>query len=194
VYTARNQSDTARTLVIEHAARPEWQLVKNTKEPDEKAPGVYRFRVEIASKATSSLPVEEVRNLTTTYQLSTLNDDQVALFVRQGAVTPEMTEAFKKIATLKASVAKLEEEMEDRQKDIDRIVEDQVRLRENMKALRGSAEEKALLQRYTRQLDDQENQLETLRKNIKATEAQRDGVNDQLEKLIDGLDIESSPM
>jgi hypothetical protein len=193
VYTARNQSDTARTLVIEHAARPEWQLVKNTKEPDEKAPGVYRFRVEIAPKATSSLPVEEVRNLTTTYQLSTLNDDQVALFVRQGAVTPEMTEAFKKIAALKASVAKLEEEMENRQKDIDRIVEDQVRLRENMKALRGSAEEKALLQRYTRQLDDQENQLDTLRKNIKSTEAQRDAVNDQLEKLIDGLDIESSP-
>ena len=194
VYTARNQSDTARTLVIEHAARPEWQLVKNTKEPDEKAPGVYRFRVEIASKATSSLPVEEVRNLTTTYQLSTLNDDQVALFVRQGAVTPEMTEAFKKIATLKASVAKFEKEMENRQKDIDRIVEDQVRLRENMKALRGSAEEKALLQRYTRQLDEQENQLEALRKNIKATEAQRDAVNDKLEKLIEGLDIESSPM
>ncbi|HEY8714015.1 MAG TPA: hypothetical protein VIM00_01470, partial [Candidatus Acidoferrum sp.] len=108
--------------------------------------------------------------------------------------TPEMTEAFKKIATLKASVAKFEEEMENRQKDIDRIVEDQVRLRENMKALRGSAEEKALLQRYTRQLDEQENQLEALRKNIKATEAQRDAVNDKLEKLIEGLDIESSPM
>lgn len=193
VYTARNQSDTARTLVIEHAARPDWQLVKGTKEPDEKAPGVHRFRMEIAPKATSSLPIEEVRNLTTTYQLATLNDDQVALFSRQGAITPEMTEAFRKIAALKASVAKLEDEMENRQKDIDRIVEDQVRLRENMKALRGSAEEKALLQRYTRQLDEQENQLETLRKNIKATEAQRDAVNDQLEKLIDGLEIESSP-
>jgi len=33
-----------------------------------------------------------------------------------------------------------------------------------MKALRGSAEEKALLQRYTRQLDEQETQLDALRK------------------------------
>jgi hypothetical protein len=31
---------------------------------------------------------------------------------------------------------------------------------------RGSAEEKALLQRYTRQLDEQETQLKTLRKKI----------------------------
>jgi len=67
-------------------------------------------------------------------------------------------------AANKAVVAKLEEEMESRQKDIDRIVEDQGRLRENMKALPGSAEEKAPLQRYSRQLDEQETQLDALQK------------------------------
>ena len=61
-------------------------------------------------------------------------------------------------------------------------MEDQGRRRENMKALRGSAEEKALLQRYTKQLDEQETQLETLRKTIRDTEAQRDKASDQLEK------------
>jgi hypothetical protein len=87
----------------------------------------------------------------------------------------------------KAVVANLEEEMENRQKDIDRIVEDRGRLRENMKALRGSAEEKALVQRYTRQPDEQGTQLETLRKRIQDTEAQRVKANDQLEKMIDDL-------
>jgi len=88
-------------------------------------------------------------------------------------------------------VAKLEDQMENRQKDIDRIVEDQGRLRENMKALRGSAEEKTLLQRYTKQLDEQETQLESLRKTIRDTEAQRDQANNQLEKMIDELQIEA---
>ena len=60
-----------------------------------------------------------------------------------------------------------------------------------MKALRGSAEEKALLQRYTRQLDDQETQLEALRKKIQETEAQRDTANAQLEKMIGDLQIEA---
>jgi len=103
-----------------------------------------------------------------------------------------MAEALRRITSQKAVVAKLEEEMENRQKDIDRIVEDQGRLRENMKALRGSAEEKALLQRYTKQLDDQETQLETLRKKIRETEDQRDKANEQLEKMIDELQIEAT--
>jgi hypothetical protein len=192
LYTVRNQSEAAETLIIEHPARPEWRLASNAKEPDEKAPGVYRFRVEIASKATASLPVEEIRTLSTSYQLSTLNEEQISVFVKQGTITAEMAQAFAKIAAQKAAVAKLEEEMENRQKDIDRIVEDQGRLRENMKALRGTVEEKALLQRYTRQLDEQENQLDALRKNIQNTEEQRDKLNLQLIKMIEDLQLEAT--
>jgi hypothetical protein len=192
LYTARNQDEGTRTLVIEHPARVVWQLAKAVKEPEEKAPGVYRFRVEVPSKATASLPVEEVRTLATNYELSNLNEDQIGIFVKQGTITGEMAEALKKITAQKAVVAKLEEEMENRQKDIDRIVEDQGRLRENMKALRGSAEEKALLQRYTRQLDEQETQFDVLRKKIKDTEAQRDKANEQLEKMVGELQIEAT--
>jgi len=192
LYTVRNQDDATRTLVVEHPARPEWKLAKGAKEPDERAPGTYRFRVEAPPKATASLPVEEVRTLDTTYELSNLNDDQIALFLKQGTITPDMAQALQKITAQKGIVAKLEEEMENRQKDIDRIVDDQGRLRENMKALRGSAEEKALLQRYTRQLDEQETQLEGLRKRIGDTEARRDKANEELEKMIDELQIEAA--
>jgi hypothetical protein len=192
LYTVRNQDDATRTLVIEHPARPQWKLAKGAKEPDERAPGTYRFRVEAPPKATASLPVEEVRTLDTTYELSNLNNDQIALFLKQGTVTPDMAQALQKITAQKGIVAKLEEEMENRQKDIDRIVDDQGRLRENMKALRGSAEEKALLQRYSRQLDEQETQLEGLRKRIEDTEARRDKANEELEKMIDELQIEAT--
>jgi hypothetical protein len=192
LYTARNQDEAARTLVIEHPARVEWHLAKGAKEPEEKAPGEYRFRVELPSKGTVSLTVEEVRTLATSFQLSTLEENQIAVFAKRGTITPEMAQALGKITAQKAAVAKLEEEMENRQKDIDRIVEDQGRLRENMKALRGSAEEKALLQRYTKQLDEQETQLDVLRKKIQDTEALRDKANAQLEKMIDELHIEAA--
>jgi hypothetical protein len=192
LYVARNQDGITRALVIEHPARAEWQLAKGAKEPEEKAPGEYRFRVEVPAKATGSLPVEEVRTLATSYELSNLGEEQIGLFVKQGTITGEMAEALKRITAQKTVVAKLEEEMENRQKDIDRIVEDQGRLRENMKALRGSAEEKALLQRYTKQLEEQETQLDVLRKKIRDTEAQRDKANEQLEKMIDELQIEAT--
>ncbi len=192
LYVARNQDDAKRFLVIEHPARPEWTLAKNAADPEEKAPAEYRFRMEVPAKATASLPIEEVRTLSTGYELSNLTDEQVAVFVKQGTITAEMTQALTRISAQKAAVAKLEEEMENRQKDIDRIVEDQGRLRENMKALRGSAEEKALLQRYTKQLDEQETELDALRKRIRDTEAQRDKANEQLERMIDELQIEAT--
>jgi hypothetical protein len=192
LYTVRNQDDAVRTLVIEHPARVDWSLAKGVKEPEERAPGVYRFRLGVPPKATASLPIEEARTLDTTYQISDLDADQVAFFLKQGTITPAMAQALQKITDQKAVVAKLEAEMGNRQKDIDRIVEDQGRLRENMKALKGSVEEKALLQRYTKQLDDQETQLETLRKKIRDTENQRDQANEQLEKMIDELQIEAT--
>jgi len=58
--------------------------------------------------------------------------------------------------------------------------------------LRGSAEEKALLLRYTKQLDDQEAQLAGLRKKIQDTETQRDAANEKLEQMINDLQLESS--
>ena len=192
LYTVRNQDAAARTLVVEHPSRVGWSLAKGAKEPEEKAASTYRFRLEVPAKATASLPVEEIRTLEVTYSISTLNTDQIGLFVKNKTITPEMAEALERIMDQKAVVARLEEEMEDRQKDIDRIVEDQGRLRENMKALRGSAEEKTLLQRYTKQLDEQETQLESLRRTIRDTEAQRDKANNQLEKMIDGLQLEAS--
>jgi len=191
-YTVRNQDATPRALVIEHPARTGWTFLKNSKQPEEQAPGTSRFRMEIAPNATAMLPVEEVHPLFTTYQISDLTDDQIVYFSKQGSVTAEMADALKKISVQKAVVTKLEQEMEDRQKDIDRIVDDQGRLRENMKALRGSAEEKALLQRYTKQLDDQETQLANLRKKITDTEAQRDAANEKLETMIADLNLEAT--
>jgi hypothetical protein len=192
LYTVRNQDAAPRTLVVEHPARLGWSLAKGAKEPEEKAPGTYRFRLEVPAKATASLPVEEMRTLDVTYSISDLNTEQIGLFMKNKTITPEMAQALQKVMDQKAVVAKLEGEMENRQKDIDRIVEDQGRLRENMKALRGSPEEKALLQRYTKQLDEQETQLESLRKTIRDTEAQRDKANDQLEKMIDELQFEAT--
>jgi len=49
-----------------------------------------------------------------------------------------------------------------------------------------------LLQRYTRQLDEQETRLDALRKKIQDTEIQRDQVNSALEKMIDDLQIEAT--
>ena len=78
----------------------------------------------------------------------------------------------------------------EREEETTKIFDDQQRLRENMKALKGSAEEKVLLQRYTRQLNDQEDRLEALKKEVKDLEAKIDAAQAALESLIQALSFD----
>src|SRR5262245_4057906 len=75
------------------------------------------------------------------------------------------------------------------QQQTDQIFSDQARLRENMKSLKGSAEEKALLQRYTKQLDDEETQVDTLRKKKQDLEGQRQLSDVLLRSMIQQLQM-----
>jgi hypothetical protein len=191
-YTVRNEDTTARVLVIEHPARPEFKLDENGPKPEEKASGLYRFRVSIDPKKTEKLVVNEVRPLYTTYALSNVTTDLIDLFLRQKSINPDIEKALRGIVAQKNVVADFNMQIQSQQKAIDQIFGDQARLRENMKALKGSTEEKALLQRYTKQLDDEETQLDALRKKMKDTEAQREIANAVLAKMIGELDMEAA--
>ncbi|MCL4523478.1 MAG: carboxypeptidase regulatory-like domain-containing protein [Acidobacteria bacterium] len=189
-YTVRNEDAAARTIVLEHPARPEWKLAADAPKPEESAPGMYRFRLSVASKKTSVLVVNETRPLDSSYQLTNLTGDQIALFLRQKTINADVEAALRRIVEQKNRVAEIEERASDREEERDKIYDDQQRLRENMKALKGSAEEKALLQRYTAQLNEQENRLDSLRKEMADLEAQRMKAQAELDKLVQDLTLD----
>ena len=64
------------------------------------------------------------------------------------------------------------------------IAEDQNRIHENMKALKGTCEEKALLQSYLGQLDWQESRRVRLRKETAHLTAQQTVANGELDRMI----------
>jgi len=59
-----------------------------------------------------------------------------------------------------------------------------------MKALKGSAEEKALLQRYTKQLNEQEDRLEALRRESAELGLEQEKAQAALDKMIQDLAFE----
>ncbi|MGA3043354.1 MAG: hypothetical protein ABSF54_21480, partial [Bryobacteraceae bacterium] len=77
-----------------------------------------------------------------------------------------------------------------REAETEKIYDDQQRLRENMKALKGSPEEKALVQRYVQQLNTQESRLEDLRKEIAQLEAKISSAQADLDHMIEGLSFD----
>ena len=61
-----------------------------------------------------------------------------------------------------------------------------------MKALKGSSEEKALLQRYVGQLDSQENRLAALRKETSDLNAQQTAAQGELGRMIMEVSVDES--
>ena len=185
-YTFRNADSSARTILIEHPARTGYELRSSAK-PVETSSGWMRFRLEVPAQQTSSLTVEEARSIQTTYQVSSLTGDQIQMFVRDRSIDKPLEEALRKVLSQKAVVAGFDSEKEAHNDETTKIYDDQQRLRENIKALKGSAEEKALLLRYTRQLSDQESRLDQLKKEVEELEAKQAAAQQELDRMIQAM-------
>jgi hypothetical protein len=185
-YTLRNEDSETRIVVIEHPHRAGWKLTSGTT-PVETAPNVHRFRVQAPPKATASLIIEEQRAMDTSYQVTSFTDDQLAMLVKQRTLTPELEQALRDIVAKKGDVAAIDGELAGRARETEQIFKDQERLRENLKALGGRTEEKALVSRYTRQLDEQETRLEVIRREVAERGTKRAKLQAELDALVQGL-------
>jgi hypothetical protein len=198
VYTVRNDDSMPRALVVEHELRPGWKLFQaalvdskgatlSEVKPDETTASFYRFRVSVAPHDTALLAVNEYQPSARTYQLSNLRSQDVDYLVQQKSVDPELERALRNVLTQKNNLAALEQQIKDQRQQITSISDDQQRLRENLKALKGSPEEKQLVQRYTRELNEQEDRVEALRKAIASLELQRAEAQRGFDQMLEAL-------
>lgn len=188
-YTIRNRDSASRTVVIEHPARPGWKLTEG-EDPVESSASFHRFRLTVEPKKTVTLVVKEYRPLTNRYEISNLTDNQIKFFVVEKMINLEMEKALRKVIGQKDSIAELESEISSRKSQITSISEDQLRLRENMKALKGSAEEKALVERYVRELNQQEDRVQSLHHEMADLQQKRNAAQKTLNEMIEGLQME----
>jgi len=188
-YTARNEDTSARTLVIEHPLRPGWTVGADPA-PAETAPNAARYRVPLGAKQEASLTVTERHAGETTYRLADFNDRTILVLVRGGVPEAALRRSLQPLTDKRAELAAVEARMLTINSQIAEIDRDQARVRENMKALRGSEEEKALIQRYTRQLNEQEDRLASLREDLKKATADRDARQRELAELAGKITFE----
>jgi len=188
-YTFRNQDATARDVLVEHPVRQGFELRSDTR-PVETTAQWMRFRLPVAPKQTATLLVEEGRAAETTYSIGMIKPEMVDAFVKESSIDKPLEEALRKVVAQKRVVSELEDQKAKLDAEVESIGEDQERLRENMKALKGSAEEKSLLQRYTKQLNAQENRIDALRTETAAMEQKVTAAEADLEKLIAALSFD----
>lgn len=188
-YTFRNEDSSPRAVIVEHPARQGYEL-RGEARPVETTAGWMRFRLQVEPKQTVALVVEEARPLEAHYELTNVSSEQVDLFVQNGSINKAVEDALRKVLAQKGVISELDGKRSAHDEEMQKIFDDQQRLRENMKALKGSAEEKALLQRYTQQLNGQENRLEALRKEGEQLATQRASAQEVLDKMVQELSFE----
>ena len=189
-YTIRNTDKEIHNVVIEHPVRDGWKFLDTTPKPEETSESLHRFLVKVDPNSTAKLDVAEFHPLETTLVLSNLTSDDVILYSRQRVLKPEIEDVFRKILDQKNQVAGIDQQIRLREQEVSNISSDQARVRENMKALKGSAEEKSLVQRYATQMNQQEDRLIALRTEIDGLRRDREKAQSQLTTMLMSINFD----
>ena len=191
-YTVTNSDVAARSVIIEHPARAGWHFLDAALKPEETSNSYHRFRLAVAPGTTAKLEVAEYYPQETTYQLSSINDNTINMVLKSGTPQPEVEAALRKLLAKKDEIAAVQSAIQLRRDEITSINAEQARVRENMKALKGSAEEKALVARYVASLNQEEDRLATLNKEISAKELELNARQSEYQQMAESLTFEQT--
>ncbi|MEO8659708.1 MAG: carboxypeptidase regulatory-like domain-containing protein [Bryobacteraceae bacterium] len=191
VYTLRNQDTTPRTAVIEHPVRSGYQLAGAIK-PAETTADWMRFRLAIEPKQTAELTVEERRPIDATYAIGSITKEQLTAFLKMQAINKPIEDSLRQIIEKRAAVNALQLQKNRLDTEQAQIFDDQQRLRENIKAMKGGTEERALVLRYTQQLNTQESRLDAIKKETAALDARIAKAEDEVNAFVVGLNFDAT--
>ncbi|QNI38058.1 DUF4139 domain-containing protein [Edaphobacter albus] len=185
-YIVHNSAPDPRTVIVEQPKRSGWKLDSDP-QPAETTPDAYRFRVATAAGESVRLHIGQRRDFELHFRLVNTTDEQLTLILRNA--NPTVLQQLEPVFAAKRALASLDNQIKARQADINQITEDQKRIRENLSTLKGSSEERSLAKRYTDELNQQEDKLAALRKELDTLHQQRDAAQQDLDNKIESLNI-----
>lgn len=130
----------------------------------------------------------------TTAQLNDVLKSLTAVDLGDGRVSSVRYNSIAPLDDLKQKerIDGLSAQVSDRKRESDQIMANQNRIRENMKALKGTSEEKALSQRYVGQLDTQESRLAILRQQSVDLTTQQNRARAELDRMIMEVNVDET--
>jgi len=187
-YKITNQTDKARIVYVEHPRRFDWKLVDQNQKPVDETQNFYRFRVELAPRATVELPVNERHQITDNYSISTLARSDVDAFIARGAIDSSLRTILEKVVDIKNRMAAQDQRISSAQAERRLIDQDQARLRDNIKALKDTAEARELIARYVAKANQQETRIEQLATDEKVAQTEKDRLQAELSAVLISFD------
>ena len=184
-YTLKNESEKARSVIIEHPRKTQWTLL-NTDEPMESTDQYHRFQVDASGSDQTVFTVMEEQINSQAIQLTNLDVNALSVYTRGGAVSKDVRQALQKAISLKQKVQQSDRQIRQKEQEIKNIAAEQGRIRENMGTVeRNSSYYKRLLGK----LEAQENDIDKLGKEIEDLQKSRTKDQQELVEFLRGLNV-----
>jgi len=184
-YTLKNSSGQASTVLVEHPIQPQWELV-SPKEPTDKTRDRYRFAVEVVPSNPAELAIEEQQTVRQDIAVNSLDDPRLQFYLSADAVPSGVKEALQEVVSRKRELSQLNQRKQQREQRIAAITQEQGRIRENMEAIDRNTD---LYNRYVKKFADQEDEIETLRREIQSLEQELNRAQQALEEYLMSIDL-----
>lgn len=184
-YTIKNIDAKAKTLMLEHPIRAGYKFLNRT--PVESTATSHRFEVKLAANANEKFDVKEEVLIDESISVSSLTPDRIAVFIGNKNLTAAGRLQLEAIASQKRMIVSTDAQIRQTDNDTVVITKDQERLRQNINSLNNVAGQQELVNRYAKDLANQESKLAALRDKAselrKLRQEQEQALNSLIEKI-----------
>jgi hypothetical protein len=187
-FAVRNVDPRAKTLIIEYPVRSGYDLI-DTPKPVETARDVYRFEIKVPAGGSLDFPVSAERVYDTRISVSSLNPNDILVYVRNKNVSDTARRQLQQIADMKTQITNVDTEKRSATDEVNNVTRDEERNRQNIASLSTVSGQQQVVQDYARRLTDQETQIAKLRDQAGALDQQRVRLQTELNSLIEKLDF-----
>jgi hypothetical protein len=184
-FTVKNSSKRTKQVLIEYPIEQPWTLV-DLKQPEEKTRDRYRFAVTADPGKPAKLDVIEEYTQREQIALTNLDDNRIGIFTSAREVSDPVKTALREIVKRKAAIQQATQKRQELERQISVIDAEQKRIRENMAQLPKDSD---LFRRYITKFTEQEDEVDSLRKQSTATIDEETRLRKSLDEFIAGLSL-----
>jgi Domain of unknown function (DUF4139) len=186
-YTVHNVDAKPKTLIVEHAIRPGYRLIDG--KPAETTASAYRFEMKLAPQATARLPVTEEQLESETTELTNATSDFLLVYVQNKELDQAGRKQLERIAGEKRLIAENDAGIKLGDQEINDLVRDQDRIRQNIMSLNRVSGQQEAVQNYARQLVAQDGQLASLRERQAGLKNKKAALEAELNQTIEAMEF-----
>lgn len=182
-FDVKNSGDKAVKVLVEYPLESGWKLVKPAK-ADEVTRDRQRFVVIAQPGEPAVLDVAEEMLVDQRIVITNLDDNAILFYSNAKVTSPDVKKALTEIIRRKREIEQVVREKAASQQEIATVSQEQDRIRQNMQQLDRGSE---LYTRYVQKFAQQEDRVETLRKEVVQREKQEQETRRALDDFLSQL-------